>query len=280
MSLALYYKTLPPTLCSQINPDLNLEQTPFYLNTESRPWIHSSQTPRRAGVNAFGFGGINSHAILEEYIPAQKHKSATRIPLTFAPASVSNQWSWELIVITGTNPTQLLNTLKKIATYLSVHPETSLADISYTLANQIAPEHHHRLAIIASSLDNFQEKISFLQQSLSSQKFLKSFIRKGIFYSQQPQDLGKIAFVFSSEGAQYSNMLADVCLCFPQVRQWFDLLEEAFPRDNPPSQFIFPAPTTLNEEQKQWQEQQLYAADLATNLSLPLVWDYMNFFVI
>ena len=110
MSLALYYKTLPPTLCSQINPDLNLGQTPFYLNTESRPWIHSSQTPRRAGVNAFGFGGINSHAILEEYIPAQKHKSATRIPLTFAPASVSNQWSWELIVITGTNPTQLLNT--------------------------------------------------------------------------------------------------------------------------------------------------------------------------
>ena len=65
-ALALYEKVLPPTLCDTPNPKLELEKTPFYINTETRPWVHGGPAPRRAGVNAFGFGGINAHAILEE----------------------------------------------------------------------------------------------------------------------------------------------------------------------------------------------------------------------
>jgi acyl transferase domain-containing protein len=59
---------LPPTLnCDDPNPALELEKTPFYILHEPGPWIHgSSSTPRRAGVNSFGFGGINAHAVLEE----------------------------------------------------------------------------------------------------------------------------------------------------------------------------------------------------------------------
>lgn len=65
-SLALYHKLLPPTLHAD-NASPLLEQTPFYLNAEARPWVSAGYTPRRAGVSAFGFGGINAHAVLEEY---------------------------------------------------------------------------------------------------------------------------------------------------------------------------------------------------------------------
>jgi len=67
-ALALHHKTLPPTLhCEQTNPLLELEKTPFYIVSKARPWIHGERSaPRRAGVNSFGFGGINAHAILEE----------------------------------------------------------------------------------------------------------------------------------------------------------------------------------------------------------------------
>jgi acyl transferase domain-containing protein len=67
-ALALYHKTLPATLHCE-NPNAGLKNSPFYINAETRPWIHGASTPRRAGVNAFGFGGINAHAILEEYCP-------------------------------------------------------------------------------------------------------------------------------------------------------------------------------------------------------------------
>jgi acyl transferase domain-containing protein len=66
-ALALHHKVLPPTLHAEAaNP--MLAGTPFYLNGETRPWIHAGPEPRRAAVSAFGFGGINAHAILEEYL--------------------------------------------------------------------------------------------------------------------------------------------------------------------------------------------------------------------
>ena len=67
-ALAIHHRVLPPTLhCKEVNPAFEIEKTPFYINTETRPWIHGKKGPRRAGVNAFGFGGVNGHAILEEY---------------------------------------------------------------------------------------------------------------------------------------------------------------------------------------------------------------------
>jgi acyl transferase domain-containing protein len=68
-TFALHHKILPPTAnCDVPNPDLHLQDTPFYINMEPRPWIHGDpDTPRRAGINALGFGGIDTHCILEEY---------------------------------------------------------------------------------------------------------------------------------------------------------------------------------------------------------------------
>jgi acyl transferase domain-containing protein/phosphopantetheinyl transferase len=68
-ALALHHRVLPPTLhVTEPHPALQLADSPFYLNTETRPWAHDpSGPPRRAGVSAFGFGGVNAHAVLEAY---------------------------------------------------------------------------------------------------------------------------------------------------------------------------------------------------------------------
>ena len=68
-TMALHQKVIPPTgNFAKPHPTLGIEQTPFYISTETRPWVHGGATPRRAGVNAMGFGGINSHLILEEVV--------------------------------------------------------------------------------------------------------------------------------------------------------------------------------------------------------------------
>ncbi len=62
--LALHRQRLYPTLhCEDPNP--RIHQTRFRLVTETEPW-EPTGPPRRAGVNAFGFGGVNAHVILEE----------------------------------------------------------------------------------------------------------------------------------------------------------------------------------------------------------------------
>lgn len=67
-ALALHHGIIPPTLhVDEPHPELGLGSSPFYVCTEARPWIHASRSaPRRAGISAFGFGGINGHVVLEE----------------------------------------------------------------------------------------------------------------------------------------------------------------------------------------------------------------------
>ncbi len=62
--LAVHKGVLPPTLHCD-TPRAELAQTRFAPIAAAKPW-HSTG-PRRAGVNAFGFGGINAHVIVEQY---------------------------------------------------------------------------------------------------------------------------------------------------------------------------------------------------------------------
>lgn len=67
-AMAVHHGLQPPTLhCEEPHPDI--ERTRFRLVRETTPW--ESDAPRRAAVNAFGFGGINAHVILEQ------HRAAT-----------------------------------------------------------------------------------------------------------------------------------------------------------------------------------------------------------
>ncbi|GAA2716546.1 MULTISPECIES: beta-ketoacyl synthase N-terminal-like domain-containing protein [Streptomyces] len=65
-ALALHHQVLPPTLhCDEPHP--GLLATRFRPSPVARPW---EAQVRRAGVNAFGFGGINAHVVLEEFVPS------------------------------------------------------------------------------------------------------------------------------------------------------------------------------------------------------------------
>lgn len=252
-ALALYHKVLPPTLCDQVNPDLDIEATPFYINNATRPWIHGGNFPRRAGVNAFGFGGINAHAILEEY---NYHS-----PLTPHPSPLTN-WASELFIFTADSRQELLGLVNQVQKFLEFNPQTRLADLAYTLSQRKTGT--HRLAIIGKDLVDLQTKLQKFRDKLNKIAKNKLQTRNGIYYTENQVDEGKTAFLFSSEGAQYPNMLADLCIYFPQVRSWFDFLDNTFNRETVPSQLIFPPPTGLTATDREWANKQLFAGDVAT----------------
>ncbi|MEO0935660.1 MAG: beta-ketoacyl synthase N-terminal-like domain-containing protein, partial [Cyanobacteria bacterium J06641_2] len=90
-ALALHHKVLPPTInVEKPNPKLEIESSPFYLNTQTRPWLKAGETPRRAGVSSFGFGGTNYHIVLEEYCKQNQqfriHRTPQEILLSAASA--------------------------------------------------------------------------------------------------------------------------------------------------------------------------------------------------
>ncbi len=243
-SLALYHKTLPAMLGVQIpNPELGIEKTPLYLNTETRPWIHgSSEHPRRAGVNAFGFGGINAHAILEEYAP------------TDAPArSLDYLREAELCVLSATSRPELIQKSSDILDYLRKNPEKRLVDIAFSLwqlhrqtFDAGMSDTCARLGIVASSSADLINKLETAIEQLNDAGRQQIRNRKGVFYTESPLGVqGSLAFMFPGEGSQYVDMLKDLSLAFPVVRRSFDLLDRAFAghgRGFLPSEFIYPPP--------------------------------------
>ena len=76
---ALNHKVLPPTIkVDHPSPDLHLPETPFYLNTQTRPWTRGSGHPRRGGLSASGFGGTNFHLTVEEYVGGGRRAAKVR----------------------------------------------------------------------------------------------------------------------------------------------------------------------------------------------------------
>lgn len=69
--LAMKHQKLPANLhFDALNPEVELNGSPFYITRESQPWKRGSedakkQGPRRAGISSFGYGGSNFHMILE-----------------------------------------------------------------------------------------------------------------------------------------------------------------------------------------------------------------------
>ncbi|TWT44743.1 Polyketide synthase PksN [Phycisphaerae bacterium RAS1] len=69
---------LPPSLnYDQSPPGAEPGGSPFRVQTATAEWPRrSEQTPRRAAVSAFGFGGINAHVLIEEFASGEALSAA------------------------------------------------------------------------------------------------------------------------------------------------------------------------------------------------------------
>ena len=235
VALALYHRTLPPTLHAETpHPNLNLDKTPFYLSNQTRPWVHGDrETPRRAGVNAFGFGGINTHAILEEH-PAADEALLERL---------EKVWPVELVVVSAADRSGLQERIVALAGWLERATGVSLLDVAASCAREPGD---CRIAIVAQDIEDLKRKLVHVGKLLGQAERRKIQDRSGLFWYAEPLALtGRMAFLFPGEGAQYSGMLADLCRHFPEVRREFDLTDAALARSDlrlPLSRAIYPPP--------------------------------------
>lgn len=241
-ALSLYRKVLPPTLgVTSPNKEAGFGNGPLYVSAETRPWIHSGRDhPRRAGVSAFGFGGTNFHAVLEEYAGDLS-----------ASASGNDQWPAELFFWSETSREQLVAALSSLNRSLVSGAKPSLRDLSLTVCIDAVAKRargNAEIAIVATSLTDVELKIRDVIKALAAAEPIGP--RKGIYHALSPlRHEGSLAFLFPGQGSQYPGMMRDICTHFSSVREALERADEALSSRIPEglSRFIYPPPAFTTE---------------------------------
>lgn len=111
----------------------------------------------------------------------------------------------------------MLDKIAGLASFCADHPEASLSDLAYTLATQELLS-DQRLALVASSLSNLEEKLIRAKERLKNPDCLQIREVQGIYFFENPLGRdGQLAEIFPGEGAPYLGMIGDLPNHFPEV---------------------------------------------------------------
>ncbi len=181
--LSIYHGKIPPhPLFKNPNPELGLEESPFYVNTEVQEWKTTGS--RTAGVSSFGIGGSNAHVIIRQ-----------------APSSAPRQCrdaSGDLFVLSSRTEEMLRQYAGKMAEALE-NTDLFLADVCHTVRVSRAND-PWRLAVRASSMQELSSALKFFSEGNMDPHLAYAFCGDGSFMHGQADATAR-SYLRSEAGA-------------------------------------------------------------------------------
>ncbi|MFH8477144.1 SDR family NAD(P)-dependent oxidoreductase, partial [Streptomyces sp. NPDC018000] len=193
MVLAMRHGMLPKTLhVNAPTPHVDWSAGRVELLTEARPWDTPDGRPRRAGISAFGISGTNAHVIIEEppaveEVPARPDAEAPALPLVLSARTEEALKA------------QARGVLELLESGAAPHPE----DVAVALATTRA-ELDHRAVVPADGREEVLAGLRALADGGEAPGTVQGRVAGG-----------RLAFLFTGQGAQRIGMGRELAEAFP-----------------------------------------------------------------
>jgi len=220
--LALHHRVLPPSLsCARPNPNIDFVRTPFHVPAAPVELRRADGAPLRGCVSAFGFGGTNFHAVLEEWQPgrlAADRRRRVAVGQSAASAAPATKPPLRGAVLLGAGDEPGL-TAKVEALAAAAARGEAPPPLPPEAADLGAPL---RLAIDFAAATDLAVKAGKAARALAAGQggMWRALQAQGIYRGQGAA--AKVAFLYTGQGSQYVNMLAELRRREPIVAETFD----------------------------------------------------------
>lgn len=165
---------------TEMNPRFpkDFDKRNLHIAFQHTPWPRVGDKKRVAVVNSFGAAGGNTTMVLED--------APTRHIITPDPRDT------HIIVVSAKTKRSLTGNLERLLAYLDEHPDTALADLSYTTTAR-RYQFTHRIAVTATDVTSIQKQLRLHLDKID-------LIQPGAKSSPPP-----ICFAFTGQGASYKS---------------------------------------------------------------------------
>jgi len=192
-SMAVHHEVIPPSLgCVEPHELLQEKSAALRVLRRAQPWPDAGAV--RAGVTAMGFGGINTHIVLENPQPRRRVRFDTR---TRALATALQDV--ELLLVDAVSPQELRDRLDRLAAFVGTVAYAELADLAATLHRELR-DLPWRAAVVVSSPEDAERRLRRVCAALDAGES-SLFAADGRCLLGHVSGPGRVGFLFPGQGS-------------------------------------------------------------------------------